>query len=63
MLLRLEIDHETKEIFADIIDADCASGIVLPYNYTDDDIVEYCINKLCEPECGWAEYEIKRLFI
>lgn len=60
MLLNLGIDHDTQEIFVDVIEADCASGEVLPYDSTDTDIVEYCNNELCEPDCGWAEYSIVR---
>ncbi len=61
MLLRLEIDDWREEIHASVIDADLASGIVLPCNYTDNDILEYCNTELAAPDCGdFNNYDIIR---
>ncbi len=57
MLLRLEIDDETEEIYADIIDADASAGIVLPYGTTDSEIIEFCNEQLAAPnEIGNYDY-------
>ncbi len=61
MLLKLDIDHAEQEIYAAIIDADVSGGIVLPCDYDDGDIVEFCNSELAAPSCGhYSDYTIIR---
>ncbi len=61
MLLRLEIDHEEFKIYASVIDADAASGIVTHHDSTDEEIIALCNARLLAPDCGFFnDYTIIR---
>ncbi len=56
MLTRLNINHEKFEIYAEKIHADLADGEIVPCDYTDNDIIDFCDSELAAPECGSYKY-------
>ncbi len=61
MLLKIDIDHAEQEIYARMINADVCNGIVLPYDYNDFEIIEFCNNEMAAPECGdFYDYKVIR---
>ncbi len=61
MLLKIDIDHKEQEIHARMIDVHACNGIVLPHDYNDFEIIEFCNSEMAAPECGdFYDYTVIR---
>ncbi len=59
MLTRIEVNVETSAVYVETINADAASGNVLPgpdWQYKHRDIIDWCNDNLAAPYGGFGDY-------